>query len=289
MAPNDCIMVLTQTPLLCYDAGTMSFEHLTPDQLARIVTTGALILLGVLQIITPGCFSGVSMYFKGARAAFSSEQRERLAHILAARRDAEGDSDVYSRYAGGLFILMAPLALVPSVPYVLPYALSCLAKAAAVLLSYLRVRRATERRVAALVYRSPWASLPPLAIAAAAVCLLGATYFAAYPQFRFGVVVVIASSIALFGIAWRVAVSRTILFGNDSQLEYAIDEHVRFCRATSLVALACTPPTVLVLLAAAALPSSGHFVGGVTMAVLIGFVAAMLVSLNPMRKRIVLA
>jgi hypothetical protein len=267
----------------------MTVEHLTHDQLARIVTAGALVFLGIMQIVRPGCFWGMSMYFKGARAAFNPGQRERLARVLAARQDAEGNTDVYSRYVGGLTILLAPLALLPAVPYVLPYALSCVAMAVAVLFAYLRFRRATERRVAPLVRRSPWASLSPIAIAATAVCMVGAAVFAAYPEFRLGVIIVIVSALVLLVIAWRVAVAPAILFGDDSQLEYLVDEHVRFCRATNLVALACAPPTVLVALAVATLPSTAHFSGVVTIAVSVAFVTVMVVSLNPMRKHIRLA
>lgn len=267
----------------------MFLEHLTHDQLARIVTAAALVFVGAFQINRPGCFWGLSMYFRGARAAFRPEQRERLAHVLAERREAEGDTDRYSRWVGALTLLIAPLALLPAVPYVLPYSLSCLAMAAAVLLSYLRFRRATERRVAPLVRRSPWAALPPLAIAATAICIAGAAAFAAYPQFRFGAVIVILSAIALLAISWRVAVAPAILFGEDPQLEYLVDEHLRFCRTTNLVVLACAPPTVMVALAAATLPSTAHYFADVSIAVWAAFVTAMLLSLNPIRKRITLA
>ncbi|HMF28192.1 MAG TPA: hypothetical protein VKE42_05435, partial [Candidatus Cybelea sp.] len=211
----------------------MALEHLTHDQLARVFTAAALVFLGVLQIAAPSCFWGMSMYFKGTRAAFSPEQRERLARVLTARERAEGNTDAYLRFVGILTIVMAPLALIPTVPFVLPYSLSCVGMAAAILISYLHFRRATERRVAPLVRRSVWASLPPLAVAATGVCLVGAGLFAAYPQFRAGVLTVIVAAIVLLAVAWRVATAPAILFGDDSQLEYLVDEHVRFSRATN--------------------------------------------------------
>jgi hypothetical protein len=267
----------------------MLVEHLTRDETARIFTAGVLLLLAILQIVRPGCFWGTSMYFKGTRAGFSPRQRERLERVLAARRSAEGDTDVYSRYVGGFTILMAAVVLAPAVPYVLPYALSCLAMAGATLLSYLRFRRATERRVAPLVRRNPWASLPPLAVGATAICIAGAALFAAYPQFRVGAVIVVVAAVALLAIAWRVAVAPALLFGDDSQLEYLVDEHIRLSRATGLIALACAPATVLVELASATLPPAAHFFAAATLVVAAAFIAVMIVSFNPMRKRIKLA
>src|SRR5579862_750495 len=136
----------------------MLVEHVSADHLARIFTTAVLVVLGLLQIAKPGCFWGLYMYFWGARAAFDPQQRERLDRVLDARERAEGNVLIYSRYAGALTILLAPLALVPAVPYVLPYAASCLAMAVAMLFAYLRFRRAAERRVAPLARRSVWAA-----------------------------------------------------------------------------------------------------------------------------------
>ena len=267
----------------------MAFEHLTHDQLARVFTAGALVFLGVLQVIRPSCFWGLSMYFKGTRAAFSAEQRERLARVLEAREHAEGNTDAYQRSVGVLTIIMAPIALIPAIPFVLPYSLSCVAMAVAVLFSYLHFRRATERRVAPLVRRTVWASLSPLAVAATCVCLVGAALFAAYPQFRAGVLVVIAAAIVLFAVAWRVATAPAILFGDDSQLEYLVDEHLRFSRAMNMLALVCAPATVLVALAWATLPPTAHFFDVVMYTVAAAFIVVIALSLNPIRKRIRLA
>lgn len=267
----------------------MALEHLNHDQLARVVTAGALVFLGVLQIIAPSCFWGLSMYFKGTRAALGPGEKERLARVLDAREHAEGNTDSYLRFVGILTIAMAPIALIPAVPFVLPYSLSCVAMAMAILLSYLHFRRATERRVAPLVRRDVWASLPPAALGATMVCLAGAASFGAYPQFRTGVSIVIVAAIVLLAVAWRVATAPAILFGEDAQLEYLVDEHVRSSRATNLLALVCAPPTVLVALAWATLPPSARFFDVVMFVVAAAFVVVIAVSLNPIRKRIRLA
>ncbi|MBV9719421.1 MAG: hypothetical protein JOZ77_08875 [Candidatus Eremiobacteraeota bacterium] len=274
----------------------MLLEHYSHAALARILTAAMLLFLGIFQIVAPRCFWGLSMYFKGAwglsigaRRALDVSQRERLTRVLAARELAEGDAEARMRYVGAFTIMMAAVALFPAIPYVLPYALSCLAMAASVLTSYLHFRRATARRVAPLVRRSPWQSLPPIAMAATAICALGSAAFAIYPQFRVGSAIVVISTIALVAVAWRVALAPALLLGDDAQLEYLVDEHVRYCRVMGLVAQACAPPTVLVALAWATLPSNAHFFDGVMLIVALAFVAVMVMNLNPMRKRIGLA
>lgn len=271
----------------------MTVQHLDHLLVARLFMACTLIFLGVFQIASPRCFWGLSIYFKGvwrtALAGRGALEPERLKRVLEARERAEGNSDAFTRYAGVFTILMAAPALVPAVPLVLPYALTCLALATAVVFSYLNFRRATERRVAPLVRRTIWKSLPPLAMLATAICLLGTASFAVYPEFRVGVAIVIVAALALLGVAWRVATAPAILFGDDSQLEYLVDEHLRFCRTMNLVTLACAPLTVLVAFAWAMLPWNAPVFNAVTLLVAIGFVTILIMSLNPMRKRIGLA
>jgi hypothetical protein len=273
----------------------MQLQHLDHYTVARIVTACALLLLGVAQIAAPRCFWGLSIYFRNVtRLAMPSDaarlEQERLKRVLAARERAEGDSDSLTRYAGIFTIAMAGLVLVQSLPYVLAYAFSCLAMAAAIMISYLRFRRATERRVAPLVRRSPWKSLPPVAVLACGVGLLGTASFGVYPEFRLDISIVIVSAVALLGVAWRVATAPALLFGEDSQLEYVVDEHLRYCRAISLVSLATAPLVVFVALAWATLPPSApHVFDAVTLTVVVAFVIILVMSLNPIRKRISLA
>ena len=262
------------------------FAHMTPDQLARLLTAAVMTLLGIWQLTTPGCFGGIGLFFRRTRAALAPDQRERLTRVLDARTSAEGSPDRATRYAGVFTLAMAPVALIPSVPYVLPYTAACLAIAIATFAAYLQYRRATERRVAPLVRRTPWTSLPPLALLATGVCILGTAAYATLPQFRIAGIIVIAASLALCAIAWRVAVAPSILFGDDPQLEYLVDEHVRFCRANNLLGLACAPPTVLAAIGNASLPNGSHFFDAVSLAVIVAFFVVMIISLNPLRKRL---
>ncbi len=272
----------------------MFAQHAHQLATARFFTAFVLFFLGVFQIASPRCFWGLSIYFKGVwrvsmppRAA--GTQRDRLDRVLEARERAEGDYGAAIRWAGALTIAMAGLVLIPVVPYAVPYALSCLGIAIAVMVSYVRFRRLTDRRVAPLVRRTPWTALPPTALLATGVCLFGAASLAVYPEFRVSAAIVVASSIVLVGIAWRVATAPAMLFGDDSQLEYAVDEHLRFCRTMSLVALACAPATVFVGLGWALLPPNAPFFNVVTLAVAAAFLVVLALSLNPIRKRFKLA
>ncbi len=266
----------------------MSIEHLPKEELARIFTALTLGLLGFLEITAPSCFGSIRFYFRGSRTGLGSEQRDRLNRVLDARADAEG-TDVYTRYAGGFTLAMAVVALLPSIPYVLPYAASCAGLAIGVLLAYLHFRRTTERRVAALAQRSPWSSLPPLVLLCAAVCIVASASLVVYPQYRIAAIAAALCAAGLCAIAWRVAVAPAMLFGDDPQLEYVVDEHVRFCRSTGLVALACAPPTVLVMFAWAEVQAVPPFMQALTIAVVAAFAIVMIFSLNPTRKRIMVA
>ena len=262
-------------------------SHLTADQTARLFTTAAQILVGVLQIATPSCFGSLRFYFRGSRESLPPDRRDRLTRVLTMRTQAEGDTDLATRYAGVFTIVVAPLALVPAIPEMLPYAACCLGIAIATLYAYMHYRRATERRVAPLVRRTPWMSMPPIVTVPAAVCLLGVAAFAALPQFRFAAIAIFAASVALIAVAWRIAVAPAVLFGDDPQLEYLVDEHVRFCRTTSLMSLACAPSVAFVAIAGATLhDSGGALFNGAFYAVFAAFIVIVAVSLNPLRKRL---
>lgn len=265
---------------------------MTHEEHARIFLAILLVGLGIVEIAVPWVFWCTCAYFRGARRALPPEQRERLARVLAEREEAEANTGHYARYAGVFTIVIAPLAVLPTVPAVLPYSLFCVALAGATLLSYLHFRRATERRVAALLPRNPWASLSPVGIVATAICLLGASLFAVYPQYRLGVIVVIASSVVLLFVAWRVAVAPALLLGNDSQVEYVVDEHLRHARATNLLTLACAPALFLVEIAVATLPPPAHVYhvyNAVSLVVWAAFLTVLAVNFSSTRKRIKLA
>lgn len=261
-------------------------SHLSANETARLFTIAVQVLVGVLQIATPSCFGSLRYYFRGSRASLPPDQRDRLMRVLTMRTQAEGDTDAATRYAGIFTIVIAPLGLIPAVPYVLPYAACCLGMAVATLYAYIHYRRATQKRVAPLVRRTPWTALPPVILASTGVCLLGVVAFAAIPQFRFAAMAIFVASLALAAIGWRIALAPAVLFGDDPQLEYLVDEHVRFCRATSLMSLACAPSVAFVAIAGATLHDGGAFFNAVFYAVMAGFIVTLTVSLNPLRKRL---
>jgi len=267
----------------------MGIEMAAREEFARLYTGGILALLGVAQLAWPGCFASVTVFFRGARKSLSPDRVERLDRVIESRARAEGDEGRQSRLVGVVTIAAAALELLPQTPFIFPYAIACLAMAVALLVTYLRFRRVAEVRVAPLVRRTPLAALPPAIILAAALCFAGTAIFSAVPQFRAGAIAVLVSMGVLLWIAWRVAISPAMLFGDDPEFEYAVDAHVRFGRATGLVALACAPAVVLVCLAIAELPPSAHFLGAVTLLVLAGFAIAQAINLGPLVRPMKLA
>jgi hypothetical protein len=265
----------------------MTFAHITHDQLARDWMAITLAALGIFQLRSPGCFESIRLYFRGAWAGLSNEQSERLESVIEARARAEGAGGS-ARYAGLFTIAMGLLGLWPAIPYVMPYAASCLAMACATWMAYRKYRRATDLRFAPLVRRTPLEALPPVTIVSVALCLIGTAAFASFPQFRLAAALVVVSMTVLVAIAWRIAVAPAVLFGTDPQVEYAVDKRVRFCRATSLITLACAPPTVFAAFAWALLPSLSGLLELMLLLVIAGFVATTVVSLNPLRQGLAL-
>ena len=247
-----------------------------------------LVFLGVAQLRSPGCFDGIRTYFRGAWVGLSAEQSKRLKSVIEARTCAEGGGTTV-RYAGFFTISLGALGLWPAIPYILPYAATCLAMACATWMAYRKFRRATEPRFAPLVRRTPLEALPPVTILSVALCLIGTAAFASVPEFRIAAAAVVISMTVLVTIAWRIAVAPAVLFGSDPQVEYAVDKRVRFCRATGLLALACAPPTAFAALAWVQLPSLSGLLGLMVLLVIAGFTSTMVVSLNPLREGIALA
>ncbi|HEY1656511.1 MAG TPA: hypothetical protein VGF86_15520 [Candidatus Tumulicola sp.] len=267
----------------------MHIDAMGPDPAARLLTAGMLLALGIGQIVWPRCFADIGMYFRYARRGLSPEMWERVQRGLQARREAEGISLNRMRFVGSLGILLATLEFVPVIPFAFPYAAFCLIVAASVVAAYVQVRRATERRVAPLVRRSPLDALPPAVIVATVVCLAGTLIFATYPVYRFAALAVAASGFVLLAIAWRIAASPALLLGNDPKIEYAIDERVRICRATNVAFLACGPATILTMLDSRHLPADLAFYGIVAQIVWVAFFVALIVSLMPLRRQLTLA
>lgn len=266
----------------------MTPEHAAHAELiTRWAMAVAIFVVGIAAIAMPRCFAGVAGYFTRWAGQAPAGERERVARVVAAREEAEGLSSGYGRALGITAILLAGLEFVPAIPYVLPYALFCLAAAAVMLLAYVQFHRATQRRVAPLVRRSPFTALPPYDIAAMACTFAVALGLAAYPPVRYDALIVAASVLVLAFIAWRVAIAPAILIGTDPQWEYAVDERVRIGRARSICNLACAPSFALIVLAQPTLPQAYALFGtiGVTVAS-VAFAVSLAASLIPLRRQI---
>ncbi|HEY1882099.1 MAG TPA: hypothetical protein VGG51_03535 [Candidatus Cybelea sp.] len=255
--------------------------HHHHPELIRLTMGLAMAATGVAALRWPRCFAGIAGTFT-CWAEMGDAQRERLDRVVAAREQAEGVSRNYGRALGVSAFALAALEAVPSVPFVLPYALFCLAGSAVALLAYLQFRRATEQRVAPLIRRSPFSALPPLLIACIAASFIVAVLFAIEPQNRIGAIVVAASTLVLGFVAWRIAAAPALLLGVDPQYEYALDERLRLGRARNVAVLACAPVLVFSALSEPGLPEQYGLFGTVAMAILIAaFVVALAASILP--------
>lgn len=257
-----------------------------PHYSARIFLAAALVALALFALLFPDCFLGIGGYFKRV-GDLSPEERERLGRVLAMRREAEGTSRGYGRYLAVACFVLAAAELVPAVPFVLPYAFSCLAFALTTFLSYMQIRRATKRRVAPLVRRSPLSGLPLIAMAAMLCCFAVVVPFIIYSSERLSAIVVAASTLILGLIAWRIAIAPALLFGKDATFEYAVDQRLRNARATTIASLACAPAVVFVAFAGPRLaPDLAAFGNLAWPIVLIAFLVSLVMSMLPVFRRI---
>ncbi len=248
-----------------------------------------MVVVGLASFAFPRCFAGVAGYFM-RWAKVPADERERFDRVVDAREEAEGISANYGRLLGAIAIALAALETVRAVPFIVPYAVFCLAGATLTMLAYLQFRRAVERRVAPLVRRSPFTAFPPLIIAAVACSFFVALALAAYPPERLGALAVAASTLVLGVIAWRVANAPAMLLGIDPQLEYAVDERVRICRARTVANLACAPVFVTVVLVGPTLPAQYATFGNVATAIVAAaFVVTLAASFIPLRRPIIAA
>jgi hypothetical protein len=268
----------------------MLHEHILRDDLTRFAMAFALVVVGLAAFAMPRCFAGVAGYFTRWSPKLPPADQERLNRVVSAREDAEGISPAYGRFFGVAAVVLAGLEFVRAMPFVLPYALFCLTGAITTLLAYLQYRHAAERRVAPLVRRSPFAALPPAVIVAVAGSFAASLAVAAYPPERLGAIVVAASTIALGIIAWRIAVTPSLLVGTDPAWEYAVDERVRVGRARTVANLACAPAFALVALAQPTLPAEYATAGNVAMAMAgVAFAISLAASILPLRRPILAA
>lgn len=261
--------------------------YTTAEDHARLFMAFAVLVTGVWALITPDYFWGIRSYFKCAARKLSAQERERLERTLQARQNAEGVPEASGRWLGVFGIVVAVVTVIFRVPFVVPYALFCLAVALVTLMGYLQFRRATDRRVAPLLRRSALSALPLPAIVAMIGCFAATLSLAIYPPLRFGAIVGALVIFVLGAIAWRIAGAPALLLGVDPQAEYAVDEHVRAGRATGIAVLACAPAMVFVMLSTHSVPAEAyiHAVAAQSI-VIVGFFVALILAAIPLRRRV---
>ncbi len=261
----------------------IAHEHLT-----RIAMALALAAVGLASFAWPRCLAGVAGYFtRWAAGLGPPPEKQRVSRVVAAREDAEGISSAYGRYLGVAAFVLAGLEAVSGLPFIVPYALFCLASAGVTLLAYLQFRRAVQQRVAPLVRRSPFDALPPWVIVSVGCCFAISLALVAYPPQRFGALLVAIATMVLGGVAWRIAIAPALLVGDDPQWEYAVDERVRVGRARAIANLACAPGAVLIWMVQPDLPQQYALLGSVAMFVAAAaFAISLVASIVPLRGRL---
>jgi hypothetical protein len=229
----------------------MHYHHLPVhdrELIMRVFWAALLALGGVWILLRPNAqlwLSGAGCYFR-TPDDLTPDQVSRLDRTLEARRQAEASPQPWRRWLGILALVAAAAQLVPEVPYAIPYAVFCLGLAASSWLSYSSMHRATQRRAAALVRRSPFEAFQPFLVAGVGAALASILLMAWVAPLRVPVVVVALATALLIWIMWQIASSRALLFGNDPKMEYAVDRRVREGRVMNLALLACAPAFVLI-------------------------------------------
>jgi hypothetical protein len=215
------------------------------DTFFRLLTVAVVIGVGISEFGWPQRYIAPRRLF-GCAPGADSQQQARFEAAVAARQIAEDVPLSYGRVLGIATIVLGLTGLLPFVPVILPYALSCLAVASFALLAYLRFKRATTRRFAPLVRRSSVAVVSPIAIGAILCCALGMLALASDPAYRVSALIAAAATLMLGYVAWRIAQAPALLLGGDPELEYAIDERLRVARARNIAAVACAPAVVVI-------------------------------------------
>lgn len=264
----------------------MLSPEIAKDLGVRAAMAAAIGAVGIAALVRPRAFAGLAGCFVSASRVPLSE-RDRFDRVIEARERMEGISAASGRYLGVACLVLAALEFVRPIPVVVPYVLYSLALAVLALSAYIQFHRSIERRVAPLARRSPLTALPPLVIAAMACSLLLTTLVAVAPGHRFDGLLVALSTLVLAVIAWRLASAPALLAGTDPQLEYAVDERVRICRARNVAMVACGPAILYVAIGGAGLPPAYHHLADAALLLAVAaFLTAAAAMIVPLRSTI---
>jgi hypothetical protein len=216
--------------------------------------------LGLVQIVWPKKFAGgIRAYVCKSFESVTPDEAERLARVLDARVAAEAGSETYLRLSGAFALCVAASVPLLKIPVLTAFGIGCFGMAVILTLAYGEFRRPTERRAARLARRAPLRSVSPVVLANAAVCGFAALQLLVFPEWRFGVAaLLVAGAIVLF-LAWRVAAAPARLLGEDPSVESAIDERVRYCRASAIAFCAAVPLYAVVTMTGWYAPHSEYY------------------------------
>jgi len=209
------------------------------ELLPRVLTSVVLALAGLTTLSFPGCFAAVCPYF--ARVDLPSPYEDRLDEVLCARKAAENIPMWFGAMLGLISLALAAAAWLPAVSPAIPYAAWCLAFAATTAIACVRFRRATQRRVAALVPRDRRSALPPAVVVAIAACVAVELALVVSSPYRLVWAAVAIASATLLWIAWQLAEAPALILGADVPVECYVDDRLRAVRTINVAGLASAP------------------------------------------------
>ncbi len=212
---------------------------MTIDGMMRALAIVGLVGVAALALYWRNFFGEVAGYFTRVAGRLSWMEKVRLRRVIEARQEVESVPAAYTRAFAGIALGLAALEFFPAVPFIVPFAAMSVALAFGMLGIYGLFCRRWKPRAAALVARSVFTALPAPVLGALSGSFLVTVALTLTTGDRSAGIAVSLSLLAMAFIAWRIAVSPTLLLGIDPQWEYAVDERLRIGRARAIVVLGC--------------------------------------------------
>ncbi len=202
-----------------------------------------LVVFGMYQIVRANRLSDPKQFFQ--REMKDKELGMRLRTVLERRRTLEAFPPAGYVCIGAVSVALGIASAFKLLIPVLAYASLCLFIAIVLSILLLRIRNTGERRAATLVPRSAASAVNGTWYGCAVVTSLLPLVFWTTPDLRPASILIAASSLTIVIMSIRIAGMASILTGEDSELEIAVDERLRCSRVAMLLLLAYTVPFVL--------------------------------------------
>lgn len=204
--------------------------------------SGTLAFIGVLFLLRPACFAATCPYFSNLRG--DADMRVRIMDASVRRKAMENVSPSLGYYVAAISFVLAILCALTWQQPALWYAIECLSIAAAISIAFLQLRSAQRVRIAVLSARSPSSVIHPAWAIVAVLCALSPLGDLPNHALRLTAAIVVAASLCIAYVAWRVTMMPSIMEGVDLPAEQFVDEHLRAQRSSRILLLAMVVPFV---------------------------------------------